>query len=156
MIDSNLNDIKEEISKVSKKYRDGSLCVELVAVSKTFPVEAIQQAYDAGQRVFGENKVQELVEKYDKLPNDCQWHLIGSLQTNKVKYIVDKVALIHSVDRVKLASEIQKQAEKKDLTVDVLLQVNTTNESTKSGVQPDEVRDLLRSVASFSNIRIKG
>lgn len=130
----------------------------LIAVSKTQPVEAIQEAYAAGQRVFGENKVQELVPKYEALPKDIQWHMIGHLQSNKVKYIAPFVHLIHGVDSIKLLEEINKQAAKAGRTLNCLLQVHIAEEETKFGFSPDEVMAFLGSdgVAALTNTRILG
>lgn len=132
--------------------------VSLIAVSKTKPVEDVQEAYDAGQRLFGENMVQELVEKYEQLPKDIQWHLIGHLQTNKVKYIAPFISLIHSVDSLKLLQEINKQAEKNKRVIDCLLQIYIADEETKYGLGFDEAIELLRSdeFATLKNIRIRG
>lgn len=131
---------------------------QLIAVSKTKPVEAIQEAYDAGQRIFGENKVQELVPKYEALPKDIQWHLIGHLQSNKVKYIAPFVHLIHSIDSFKLLEEVNKQAVKADRTIACLLQLHIAEEETKFGFSEDEVTDLLASAAlqKLANIQIAG
>ena len=131
---------------------------QLIAVSKTKPVEAIQEAYDAGQRVFGENKVQELVPKYEALPKDIQWHLIGHLQSNKVKYIAPFVHLIHSIDSFKLLEEVNKQAVKADRTIACLLQLHIAEEETKFGFSEDEVTDLLASaeLQKLANIQIAG
>lgn len=130
----------------------------LVAVSKTKPNEAILRLYEQGQRIFGENRVQELVQKYETLPKDIQWHLIGHLQTNKVKYIAPFVQLIHSVDSLKLLQEINKQAAKNDRTIDCLLQMHIADEATKFGLSEAEAFDLL-SAEAYSNmqhIRIVG
>ncbi|WP_345955839.1 YggS family pyridoxal phosphate-dependent enzyme [Mucilaginibacter sp. PAMB04168] len=134
------------------------LHVTLVAVSKTKPASEIQEAYDAGQRLFGENQVQELVEKYEQLPKDIEWHLVGHLQTNKVKYIAPFISLIHSVDSLKLLQEIDKQAAKNKRIIDCLLQVYIADEETKYGLGFDEVIELLRSdeFAELKNIRIRG
>ncbi|MFD1000911.1 YggS family pyridoxal phosphate-dependent enzyme [Ohtaekwangia kribbensis] len=131
---------------------------QLIAVSKTKPAEAIQEAYDAGQRVFGENKVQELVPKYEALPKDIQWHLIGHLQSNKVKYIAPFVHLIHSIDSFKLLEEVNKQAVKADRTIACLLQLHIAEEETKFGFSEDEVTDLLASaeLQKLTNIHIAG
>jgi PLP dependent protein len=131
---------------------------QLVAVSKTHPVEKIQEAYHAGQRIFGENKVQELTGKYEALPKDIQWHLIGHLQSNKVKYIAPFVSLIHSVDSLKLLQEIDKQAKKYDRVIDCLLQVHIASEETKFGFSAAEVLELLASgaIASLTSVRIIG
>lgn len=117
--------------------------VRLVAVSKFHPVEALQEAYDAGQRIFGESHVQELMAKQEVLPKDIEWHFIGHLQTNKVKYIASFISLIHAVDSVKLLKEINKQAEKAGRVIDVLLQVHVAKEETKFGFTPDELLDTL-------------
>ena len=130
--------------------------VTLVAVSKTKPVSMLQEAYDAGARVFGENKVQEIMDKYDQLPSDIQWHMIGHLQRNKVKYIIDKVAMIHSVDSLRLAQTIEQEAAKKNLVMPVLLEVNVAEEDTKFGLKVDEVLPLLEEISSFSHIQVKG
>ena len=132
--------------------------VTLVVVSKTKPVEDIQEAYDAGQRIFGENQVQELVEKYEALPKDIEWHLIGHLQSNKVKYIAPFITMIHSVDSIKLLQEINKQALKNSRVIDCLLQIYIADEETKFGLSFDEAIELLRSeeFAELKNIRIRG
>ncbi|WP_423149636.1 YggS family pyridoxal phosphate-dependent enzyme [Rubrolithibacter danxiaensis] len=132
--------------------------VKLIAVSKTKPVEEIMEAYNAGQRVFGENMVQELAEKQEKLPQDIEWHLIGHLQTNKVKYIAPFVHLIHSVDSLKLLQEVDKQAAKNKRIIDCLLQIHIADEETKFGLDFDEAVELLRSeeFAVLKNIRITG
>jgi hypothetical protein len=144
--------IDNECQKAGRDRKD----VTLIAVSKTKPVEMLQEAYDYGCRDFGENKVQELVDKYEVLPKDIRWHMIGHLQTNKVKYIVDKVYLIHSVDSLKLASEISKEAVKKNVNVNILIEVNVANEETKFGTTCDEVKDLVRKIAKLPNVCIKG
>ncbi|MEN9988323.1 MAG: hypothetical protein RLZZ585_1362 [Bacteroidota bacterium] len=132
--------------------------VALIAVSKTKPVSDLQEAYNAGQRAFGENKVQELVDKYEVLPKDIEWHLIGHLQTNKVKYIAPFVHLIHAVDSLKLLVEINKQAEKNERIIDVLLQFHIAQEETKFGLSLEEAQELIKSDAfqSFQNIRVVG
>ncbi|WDF79974.1 YggS family pyridoxal phosphate-dependent enzyme [Mucilaginibacter sp. KACC 22773] len=132
--------------------------VILLAVSKTKPAAVLQEAYDAGQRLFGENQVQELVEKYEQLPKDIEWHLIGHLQTNKVKYIASFVSMIQSVDSVKLLQEINKHAQKVDRVIDCLLQIYIADEETKFGLGFDEAIELLRSdeFAACKNVRIRG
>ena len=132
--------------------------VTLIAVSKTKPVEMILEAYNAGQRDFGENKVQEMCDKYPLLPEDIRWHIIGHLQTNKVKYIAPFVQLIHSVDSLKLLKEIDKQAAKNDRVIDCLLQFHIAKEETKFGLDLDEARELLKSSEyhSLRNIRLVG
>jgi pyridoxal phosphate enzyme (YggS family) len=143
---------------ISLKKETDSLHVILLAVSKTKPLEDIQQAYDAGQRIFGENQVQELVDKYEKLPKDIQWHLIGHLQSNKVKYIAPFISLIQSVDSLKLLQEINKHALKNNRVIDCLLQIYIADEETKFGLGFDEAIELLRSdeFAELKNIKIRG
>ena len=132
--------------------------VTLVAVSKTKPVADLMEAYNAGQRIFGENYVQELVEKYEQLPNDIQWHFIGHLQSRKVKLIAPFVSLIHGVDSLKLLEEINKQATKNNRVIDCLLQVYIADEETKFGLDENELDELLNSqeFKTFENIRIVG
>jgi PLP dependent protein len=130
--------------------------VILIAVSKTKPNEAIEMAYEAGQRHFGENKVQEVVSKYEALPKDIQWHLIGHLQTNKVKYIASFVHLIHAVESERLLQEIDKQASKHKRIIDVLLQFHIAQEETKFGLSFEESQEILKNVDAFPNVRIVG
>ena len=132
--------IAENLQRVRATLKQG---VCLVAVSKFHPVEALREAYGAGQRIFGESHVQELMAKEEVLPKDIEWHFIGHLQTNKVKYIVPYISLIHSVDSVKLLKEINKQAEKVDRVVDVLLQLHVAAEETKFGFTPGELLEML-------------
>ncbi|HEU5052928.1 MAG TPA: YggS family pyridoxal phosphate-dependent enzyme [Hanamia sp.] len=131
--------------------------VTLVAVSKTKPVEEILELYELGQRDFGENYVQELVEKQEQLPKDIRWHFIGHLQSNKVKYIAPFVSLIQSVDSLKLLKEINKHAAKNQRTIDCLLQVHIAKEETKFGLDEDEVKELLEGgLSDFTNVMVKG
>lgn len=148
-IADNITNLKNETE------REG---VILLAVSKTKPPEDIQQAYDAGQRVFGENQVQELVDKYEQLPKDIEWHMIGHLQSNKVKYIAPFISMIQSVDSLKLLQEINKHALKHERVIDCLLQIYIADEETKFGLGFDEAIELLRSdeFAALKNIRIRG
>lgn len=147
--------IQENLENVLVKIRDG---VRLVAVSKYKPVEVIQEAYKAGQRVFGENKAQELSGKYPLLPNDIEWHFIGHMQTNKVKYIAPFVSLIHSVDSMKLLKEINKQALNNNRIINCLLQFHIAEEETKFGFSLAEVEDILsgNDFKKLNNIRICG
>ncbi len=156
MIKENITYVEQQIEKaceVSKRKKDE---VTLIAVSKTKPVEMLQEAYDTGCRDFGENKVQELVDKYEVLPKDIRWHMIGHLQRNKVKYIVDKVFLIHSVDSLRLAEEISKEAGKKQATCRILIEVNIAGEISKFGTTKEQVFSLVREIAALPNIEIKG
>ncbi len=147
--------IAENIKKVLSELPAG---VQLVAVSKFHPNEAIEEAYNAGQRVFGESKVQEMTAKYESLPKDIEWHFIGHLQTNKIKYIVPYVALIHGVDSYKLLTEINKQALKADRIVNCLLQLHIAAEETKFGFSYDECREMLAAGEwkDLKNVRICG
>lgn len=130
--------------------------VTLVAVSKTKPVEDIKALYDIGQRDFGENYVQELVDKQSVLPNDIRWHFIGHLQSNKVKYIASFVQLIHGVDSLKLLKEIDKQAAKNNRIIDCLLQVHIATEETKFGMDEQELKDTIEQLSNFPNVRVRG
>ena len=132
--------------------------VTLVAVSKTKPVVDLMEAYNAGQRIFGENKIQEMTEKWEEMPKDIQWHMIGHVQTNKVKYMAEYVSLIHGVDSLKLLQEINKQAKKHNRVIDVLLQMHIAEEETKFGLDDDELNEILNQVQNdkFQNIKIIG
>ena len=143
---NNLQTIKESLSDD----------ITLVAVSKTKPISLLQEVYDAGQRIFGENKVQEMTNKYEVMPKDIAWHMIGHLQRNKVKYIAPYVVLIHAVDNLKLAQEIDKQAKKNDRTIDCLLQLKIAQEETKFGWDKDVLINMLPEILNFKNIRIVG
>ena len=156
MVEKNISEVKKRISEAAKAAGRNENEVTLIAVSKTKPVEMIKEAYDTGIRDFGENKVQEIMEKYPLLPSDIRWHLIGHLQTNKVKYIIDKVCMIHSVDSLKLAEEISRQAVKHNVTVDILIEVNVAAEESKFGVRPEEAIDLCRNISTLPGIRIRG
>ena len=147
-----LKNVHNACERAGRKTDD----VTLIAVSKTKPVEMLQEIYDCGCRDFGENKVQEIMDKYEKLPNDIRWHMIGHLQTNKVKYIVDKVYMIHSVDSIKLAKEISKEAVKKNVTVKVLLEVNVAKEETKFGLLTEEVLDFYKEVIDLPGLKVCG
>ena len=155
-IKENMKAVEEQIDAACKKAGRDRSQVTLIAVSKTKPVEMLQEAYDCGCRDFGENKVQELMDKYELLPKDIRWHMIGHLQRNKVKYIVDKVYMIHSVDSLRLAEEISKEAVKKNVTVRILIEVNVANEDTKFGTTCEEVLQLAKDIAKLPNILIKG
>ena len=130
--------------------------VVLVAVSKTKSNTDILQAYNSGHRIFGENKVQELIQKQEELPKDIQWHMIGHLQSNKVKYIAPFISLIHGVDSLKLLTEINKRAEQNKRIIDCLLQIHIATESSKFGFKINEIKDALIAVQKFKNINIKG
>lgn len=146
-------DIKKNVEDILNEIPKNRL---LVAVSKTKPIEDILQAYEVGIRNFGENKVQELIDKYEKLPKDIKWHLIGTLQTNKVKYIVGKVSLIHSLSSIKLLDKIELEYSKKNISADVLIQVNIGREASKSGVLEEDLEELIEAVEKCKNVNVKG
>lgn len=156
MIELNYREVQENIKKACEKAGRNPEEVTLIAVSKTKPVEMLKEAYDAGARFFGENKVQEIQEKYDKLPEDIHWHMIGHLQRNKIKYIVDKVAMIHSVDSLRLAETIEAEAAKHQVKVPILIEVNVAEEDSKFGLKMAEVLPLLEQISEFSHIEVKG
>lgn len=148
--------VSDKVKKACERVGRAAEEVTLIAVSKTKPVEMLQEIYDCGCRDFGENKVQEIMDKYEKLPNDIRWHMIGHLQTNKVKYIVDKVYMIHSVDSIKLAKEISKEAVKKNVTVKILLEVNVAQEETKFGMMSEEVKDFYNEAIDLPGLKVCG
>lgn len=156
MLAENLQNVEERIQAACARANRDRNEVTLIAVSKTKPVSMLEEVYAEGIRCFGENKVQELTEKHDKLPSDVKWHMIGHLQRNKVKYIVDKVDLIHSVDSVRLAETIEQEAAKKDVIVPVLVEVNVAEEDSKFGLKVNEVLSIIEEISKFSHIRIKG
>ncbi|MBQ5386165.1 MAG: YggS family pyridoxal phosphate-dependent enzyme [Lachnospiraceae bacterium] len=156
MVQENLTQVEANIAAACKRAGRSRNEVTLIAVTKTKPVEMLQEAYDWGSRNFGENKVQEIMDKYDKLPSDIQWHMIGHLQRNKVKYIVDKVCLIHSVDSYRLAEEINIQAKKRGVVVPILIEVNIADEQSKFGVRPEETMQLVREISSLDGVSIRG
>lgn len=147
--------IKDNLNAVKATLKEG---VELVAVSKYHPVGAVEEAYAEGQRVFGESREQELRIKHEVLPKDIRWHFIGHLQTNKVKYIAPYIALIETVDSLKLMKEIDRQAEKCGRVIDILLELHLAQEETKSGMTPDECRQLLESdeYKALKSVRVRG
>lgn len=156
MLKEQLEQVNQNIQEACDKAKRDRNEVTLIAVSKTKPIEVLQDAYDLGVRVFGENKVQELVDKYEALPKDIEWHMIGHLQTNKVKYIIDKVAMIHSVDSIKLAETIEKEAAKKDCIANILVEVNVAEEDSKFGLKVEEVIPFIEKISTFPHIRVKG
>jgi PLP dependent protein len=157
MIAENLKNLRKRIEQACQKCGRNIDDVQLLAVSKTFSRELIQEAIDAGQLDFGENYVQELQEKYDALPEQSlRWHFIGHLQSNKVKYIADYIHLIHSVDNVNLGKEISKRAEQCNRIQNVLVEVHTTDEATKFGVPPEQAIALIKELSQFSHLRVCG
>lgn len=156
MIRENLAQVYENLKQACENSGRNPEEVKLIAVSKTKPVEMLMEAYECGCREFGENRVQELADKYERMPEDVKWHMIGHLQRNKVKYIVDKAVLIHSVDSLKLAEEISREALKKQVEVSILIEINIAGEESKFGVRPDKTEKLVREIALLPNIQIKG
>ena len=152
-----LEDTQQAIACAARRAGRDPSEVTLVAVGKTKPASMIQELYDLGVRDFGENKVQELTAKYEELPKDIKWHMIGHLQSNKVKYIVDKVAMIHSVDSLRLAQVIEKEAVKKNVDhIDVLLEVNVSGEESKYGMTPAEVEEQIDQFLQLERVKIRG
>lgn len=156
MLAENLKDVEEKILEACQKSGRKREEVTLVAVSKTKPVKMLQKAYDLGIRVFGENKVQEITAKYPELPKDIRWQMIGHLQRNKIKYIIDKVEMIHSVDSLRLAEAIDHEAEKKGVIMPVLIEVNVAEEESKFGFNREEVLNFIMEASKLSHIRIHG
>lgn len=156
MIKENLNTVETKIAAACARAGRERADVTLIAVSKTKPVEMLTEAYDTGVRDFGENKVQEMCDKIPKLPADIRWHMIGHLQRNKVKYIIDQAALIHSVDTYRLAEEINIQAKKRGIVVPILVEVNIAGERSKFGASAEDAMLLVEEIAALENLRIKG
>ena len=156
MIKENLEEVEARITRACERSGRERSEVTLISVSKTKPAEMLQEAYDAGSRDFGENKPQEIREKYPQLPTDIRWHMIGHLQRNKIKYIIDKVCMIHSVDSIRLAEAIDEEAKKHGIVMPVLIEVNVAEEESKFGVHLDEVESLIRQISELSNIQVQG
>ena len=156
MLETQLKEVEAKIQAACDRAGRKREEVTLIAVSKTKPIEMLQEAYDLGVRVFGENKVQEITAKYDALPDDIHWHMIGHLQTNKVKYIIDKVTLIHAVDRYSLLKEIEKQAAKRDLEMPVLIQVNIAKEESKHGFEVEEIDEVFSNLKDYPHVKVRG
>ncbi|MFQ9116349.1 YggS family pyridoxal phosphate-dependent enzyme [uncultured Eubacterium sp.] len=156
MIVENIEHVRENIEKACKKAGRSVDEVTLIAVSKTKPYTDIEEALKSGTLDYGENKVQEMCEKYEILPKNIRWHMIGHLQRNKVKYLVGKTELIHSVDSIRLAEQIEKEYAKKDETANILIEVNMAQEESKFGITSQETEELIRKISTFEHIRIKG
>lgn len=156
MIKENISQVLENIKTACEKSGRNPEEVTLVAVSKTKPVAMLKQAYEAGSRDFGENKVQEIMDKYPRLPSDIRWHMIGHLQRNKVKYIIEHAALIHSVDSLRLAEEISRQAQKKQIHANILVEVNIAQEESKFGIFREEAIQLVENISKLPWISVKG
>ena len=156
MLKDNYEAVKNNIEQACMRSNRDLSEVTLIAVSKTKPVPMLQEIYDAGARDFGENKVQELCQKYEELPQDIRWHMIGHLQRNKVKQVVGKAALIHSVDSYRLAQEISLQAQKQNITVPILSEVNIAKEESKFGIAKEDTIQLVEEIAELPNLTIQG
>ena len=156
MVKENLMEVRKHMEEACRRAGRNVDEVTLIAVSKTKPEEMLMEAYEAGARDFGENKVQEILEKRPEIPEDARFHMIGHLQRNKVRQVIDKVVLIHSVDSLRLAEQIETEAEKKDLHVDILLEVNVAREESKYGFFLEEVEDALKKISQYSHLTVKG
>ena len=156
IIKNNLEIINEKVKKAALKTNRTPNEIKLVAVTKTATVEQIKEAISVGVKIIGENKVQEAKEKYQILSTDIEWHLVGHLQTNKVKYAIEIFDLIHSVDSIKLAKEIDKRSLQFGMITNVLVEVNVSGEETKYGIKPEEVEPFLKGISEFSRIRVRG
>ena len=155
-IKENIDEVRKRIENSAKKVGRNPDDILLLAVSKTIDVPKIIDALACGLNSLGENRVQEIMEKYEPMGDGINWHFIGHLQTNKVKYIIDKVCLIHSVESIKLATEIDKKAEKSGVVMDILVEVNMAGEESKFGIAPSECESFIRELSKFKNIRVKG
>lgn len=156
MVKENLAIVEEKIKAACDRAGRSYDSVTLIAVSKTKPVSMIEEAMECGKKEFGENKAQEMKEKYEILPKDLVWHFIGHLQTNKVKYVVGRASLIHSVDSLHLAEAIEAECVKKNVTADVLIEVNVAQEASKFGLKTEDTEQLVRDIAKLTHINIKG
>lgn len=156
MLKDNLKDVQQRVANAAKKAGRDLSEITLIAVSKTKPAEMIEEIYSEGIREFGENKVQEITAKSQVLPDDINWHMIGHLQRNKVKTVISKACMIHSVDSLRLANQISEDAQKLGITVPILLEINIANEETKFGFTKAETEDALREIAKLPNIIVKG
>lgn len=155
-IEENIIEVKRRVEEAAKKAGRNPEDVLILAVSKTIDVPRIKEAVQCGLNSLGENRVQEIMDKYEPMGEGINWHLIGHLQTNKVKYIIDKVCLIHSVESLKLAEEINKKAEKAGIIMDILVEVNIANEESKFGIKPEDCESFIRELSKMKNINVKG
>lgn len=156
MVTENLKEVEKNIMEACKKSGRDRNEVTLIAVSKTKPISMIEEAYETGIREFGENKPQELRDKYQELPKDIHWHMIGHLQRNKVKYVVGNASLIHSVESIRLAESINQEAEKKDIVMPVLVEVNVAEEESKFGITVSDCETFIREIAKLEHISVQG
>jgi len=155
-IEKNLVEVRQRIDQAAARSNRDPRTVRLLAVSKTQPISALEEAYRVGQRRFAENRVQEWMEKASALKNDCEWHLVGSLQTNKVKYLDQSVSMIHSLDRFSLLKTLNAQGERCGIIWTTLVQVNIARDPAKAGFKPEEVPDFLKSIGDYPHVRIQG
>jgi pyridoxal phosphate enzyme, YggS family len=155
-IEQNLVEVRQRIEQAVARSKRDVGTVRLLAVSKTQPISSLEAAYQMGQRAFAENRVQELMEKVSSLPNNCEWHLIGRLQTNKVKYLDSKISMIHSLDRFSLLETLNEQGERRGIIWKTLVQVNIARDSAKAGLMPEEVSDFLNSVGDYPHVQVQG
>lgn len=156
MIKENLIEVQNKIAQACERSGRNREDVTLIAVSKTKPISYIEEAISSGQKEFGENKAQEMKEKYETLTKDLNWHFIGHLQTNKVKYVVGRASLIHSVDSLHLAQAIEKESAKKELVTNILIEVNVAQEESKFGLKSEETEKLVREIATLPHVKIQG
>lgn len=156
MLANNLQEVEKKIQEACARVNRSRDEITLIAVSKTKPISMLTEAYELGVRDFGENKVQELSEKYPQMPSDIRWHLIGHLQRNKVRQVIDKATLIHSVDSIRLAEAIEHEAAKKDIVVNILLEVNVAEEESKFGFKTEELLSAVKQISTYPHLRIKG
>lgn len=155
-IQQRLTEVRERILRAVERSNRDIDTVRLLAVTKTQPVSSLQEAYQNGQRAFAENRVQEWMEKAPQLPSDCEWHIVGRLQTNKVKYLNQKITLIHALDRVSLLETLNEQGKRRGLTWATLVQVNIARDSSKAGLAPEEVPDFLNVIGNYPYVRVRG
>ena len=156
MIKEQLEEVRERVNAACLRAGRDPKSVTLIAVSKTKPAQAVQEAYEAGARDFGENKVQEILQKQPALPQDIRWHMIGHLQRNKVHQVIGKAVLIHAVDSLRLAEQIEQEAAKRNLDVDVLLEINVAKEESKYGFFLEDAEEAIRQISSLPHVHIKG
>lgn len=156
MIKEQLEEVRERVNAACLRAGRDPKSVTLIAVSKTKPAQAVQEAYEAGARDFGENKVQEILQKQPALPQDIRWHMIGHLQRNKVHQVIGKAVLIHAVDSLRLAEQIEQEAAKQNLDVDVLLEINVAKEESKYGFFLEDAEEAIRQISSLPHVHIKG
>lgn len=156
MITENLKEVEKKIKKACLRSKRDRKEITLIAVSKTKPISMIEEVYKEGIRDFGENKPQELREKYDSMPKDMNWHMIGHLQRNKIKYVIDRACMIHSVDSIRLAQAIEEEAAKKNRVIPILLEVNIAREESKFGFLEEEIYDALEIISKFPHLKIEG